>query len=235
MKKIIQKVAQIKKEAEADTSTIGVSKGKQDHKVNNNNITDIPVKDTEMKDKRLTNDKTLDKGETPAKGVTALGKGASDESIEKSASVEEVKIRKSVSAAVDKARLSVELAARQQLKGLIENPLKTAFIKNMADYGLEKSAAEAIAHNAFLDGFEESQKAVIKEAFETFMEKSFDDFVKVAEFTKNYSVKFAEESAVEEKPAEETPVTLKGASVKNDDYSNQFNDYWTNFHNSNLK
>jgi hypothetical protein len=225
MKKIIQKVAQIKKEAEGDAWTIGDPKDPK-VKVNNNNITDIPVKDTKPTDKRLSNGQTLDKGETAAKGVTALGKGASDESVEKTASVEEIKIRKSVSAAVDKARLSVELAARQQLKGLIENPLKTAFVKNMEEFGVEKSAAEAIAHNAFLDGFEESQKAVIKEAFETFMEKSFDDFVKVAEFTKNYSVKFAEESEIVEPAQEEKEASLKGAPVKNESTDDMFTNYW---------
>jgi hypothetical protein len=245
MKKIIQKVAQIKKEASSG-ETIGVTKTEQKIKVNKNDLSGdaFKLKDNKSREEKLVGETEFDAPNTPAKGVTMLdGKGDGETGAKvsgKSASVEddkteEIKIRKSVSAAVDKARLSVELAARQQLKGLIDNPLKTAFVNNMVEYGVEKSAAEAIAHNAFIDGFEDAQKNVIKEAFETFMEKSFDDFVKVAEFTKNYTTKFAADEAVEETapstegdaPAEEMSATaaLRGTPVKGD-ISDDFTGYW---------
>jgi hypothetical protein len=58
------------------------------------------------------------------------------------------------------------------------------------------------------------------------MEKSFDDFVKVAEFTKNYSVKFAEESEIVEPAQEEKEASLKGAPVKNESTDDMFTNYW---------
>jgi len=85
-----------------------------------------------------------------------------------------------------KARLSVELAARQQLKGLLDNPLKEAIVNNMIEAGASKEAAEAIAFNSMIDGYEASQKIIIKEAFETFMEKDINDFIKTAEYTEQF-------------------------------------------------
>lgn len=230
MKKIIQKVATMKKEA-TDGSTIGVTKEELKVKVNKNDLSGnaFSAKDTTDRDERLVGKTEFDAPNTPAKGLTGLkGKGGSEKAASVDEKTEEVKIRKSVSAAVDKARLSVELAARQQLKGLIDNPLKTAFVQGMVEYGVEKSAAEAIAHNAFIDGFENAQKNIIKEAFETFMSKSFDDFVKVAEFTKNYSAKFAEaEAAPVEEPKEEAVVTaaLRGTPASKD-AGDMFTGYW---------
>ena len=138
----------------------------------------------------------------------------------------------SIKNAVDKSKLSVELASQQQLKGLIDNPLKAAFIKNMTDAGINKEAAEAIAHNSFVDGYEESQKLVMKEAFDTFMGKPFDDFVKVASFTKEYIVKEGTElSPVEGEPkmdkkASVTTPPLRGSQVT-DGRQDNYKGYWT--------
>jgi len=97
----------------------------------------------------------------------------------------------SIKNAVDKAKLSVELAAQQQLKGLLDNPLKKAFIDNMKEVGIPEDTANAIAHNAFVDGYEANQQIIMKEAFDTFMNKPIDDFVKVAKFTKEHIYKEA--------------------------------------------
>jgi hypothetical protein len=97
------------------------------------------------------------------------------------------KIRQhSVQNAVDKAKLSVELAAQQQLKGLIENPLRKSIVAAFTEYGVDAQVAEDITYNAFIDSYEESQKFVMKEAFETFMEKDIEDFIKVAQFVKDF-------------------------------------------------
>lgn len=152
---------------------------------------------------------------TPDKKVTM--KGAS-------ADVDEVKN------AYDKSRLSVELASLQQLKGLLPNPLKEAFVKNMIEAGISKQAAFDIAENAFIDGYEAAQKIIMKEAFTTFVTKEFDDFVKVSEFTENYKVKEASVLAsVEdaengrEKTASENP-PLRGSKVG--DHNEEYKNYW---------
>lgn len=93
--------------------------------------------------------------------------------------------------AFSKARLAVELASQQQLKGLIENPLKTALVKEMTEIGISKKAAEVIVHNAFVEAYEPAQKIVMKEAFETFIDKDINEFIKIAKFTKDYAVKEA--------------------------------------------
>ncbi len=129
-----------------------------------------------------------------------------------------------------KAKLSVELAARQQLKGLIANPLKIAMVKNMTEAGIPEEAAQDIAHNAFVDGFEEGQKVVMKEAFDTFMEKPYDDFVKVADFTDKYITKEGTEPVeadVRVKSSGEEDAPLRGAKVANDkgvDYKGYWQD-----------
>lgn len=138
----------------------------------------------------------------------------------------------SVQNAVDKARLSVELAARQQLKGLIEDPLRIALAKNMIESGAEPELAEAIIHNAYIDAFEKSQKAVMKEAFETFMEKDIDEFVKVAKFVDEYVVKTGSIGSVEnveetfrDKEAS-TSAPLRGFSADKDSQKVVFKNYW---------
>ena len=87
-----------------------------------------------------------------------------------------------------KAKLSVELAAQQQFKGLIPDPLREALLKNMKEAGVADDVADAIVHNAYLDGFEETHKVLRKEAFETFMAKDINDFVEVSKFVKAYQV-----------------------------------------------
>ncbi len=136
---------------------------------------------------------------------------------------------------VSKARLAVELASQQQLKGLIPNPLKEAFVKNMVDCGINKEAAEDIAHNSFVDGYEQSQKEVMKEAFETFMGKDVNDFIKVAKYTKEFKVKEGSQESSETVTASEEVTREKTASVKetplrgtqaSKDRKEEYRNYW---------
>jgi len=140
----------------------------------------------------------------------------------------------SIENAVSKAKLAVELASRQQLKGLIENPLKIAFVKNMVEAGIDNEVAEAITHNAFLDGYQAAQQLIIKEAFEIFMEKDLKDFVKVAEFTEAYMTKEGSQapaegdnnSQVKTASVVETEAPLRGTQVSKD-RKEEFKTYWS--------
>ena len=104
----------------------------------------------------------------------------------------------SIQNTIDKAKLSVELAAQQQLKGLIDNPLRKAIVAAFTEYGVDARVAEDITYNAFIDSYEQAQTLIMKEAFETFMNKDLDDFVKVAKFVKDYSIKEASQAPVQE-------------------------------------
>lgn len=129
--------------------------------------------------------------------------------------------------AIDKARLSVELAATQQLKDLVDNPLKIAFVKNMVEAGIDETVANTIAHNAFIDGYEESQKIIMKEAFETFMAKPYKDFVKVAKFTTEYVPKEEVLSSVEDEDArEKTASSAPLRGTKADHQNDEYKRYW---------
>lgn len=133
----------------------------------------------------------------------------------------------------NKARCAVELAAQQQLKGLVEDPLKQALVDNMKEAGIDEETAINVVYNSYIDGFQGSHQAVIKEAFDTFMDKNIDDFVKVAKFVKDYEVNDMD-SVENTKQAEETEepgerektasVPLRGSKVgdRRDDYK----DYW---------
>jgi len=129
-----------------------------------------------------------------------------------------------------KARCAVELAAQQQLKGLIEDPLKSALLNNMKEAGINEDLAKIIVHNAYIDGYEGSHKAIMEEAFETFMNKDIDDFVKVAKFVKEYKVadnnsveNVSNESDSREKSASTAPIRgTKVSTDRRDDYKN----YW---------
>ena len=128
-----------------------------------------------------------------------------------------------------KAKLSVELASQQMLKGLIENPLKEAIVKNMVEAGVDEEAAGDIAHNAYIDGYEKSQKVIMKEAFDTFMKKSYDDFVKVADFTDKYIMKEASELEPVEAEGREKVASegapLRGSKVDNN-RGTDYKKYW---------
>ena len=132
-----------------------------------------------------------------------------------------------------KARCAVELAAQQQLKGLIEDPLKAALLTNMKEAGINEDLAKIIVHNAYIDGYEGSHKAIMEEAFETFMNKDIDDFVKVAKFVKEYKV--ADNNSVENVTSDESDSREKSASTvpirgtkvstdRRDDYKNYWKD-----------
>ena len=138
----------------------------------------------------------------------------------------------SVENTVDKARLAVQLSAQQQLKGLIADPLKEALVKGMVESGATAELANAIVHNAYVDAFETSHVAMIDEAFGSLMEKDFDEFVKVAEFVKDYSVKTASaESTTEETFKDKTASADSfGLNGFKDDKSGKadFKGYWSN-------
>ena len=130
----------------------------------------------------------------------------------------------------DKARLSFELASQQQFKGLLSNPLKEAFVNEMVSAGIEKTAAEDIAHNAFIDGFEKNQQVVLAE-LNTFMNKDINEFVKVARYTQEFKAKQAGESIVDEitKEAGSEEEITKTASLRpspTGSDTDMFKSYW---------
>jgi len=137
-----------------------------------------------------------------------------------------------VTAAFNKAKVAVELASQQQLKELIDNPLKEALVSNLKEYGIDGYDAQALVHNAFIEGFEKAQEVILKEAFETFINKDINDFQKIAQFVKNYEVKLATDvdtpHEVETKTASDSSVSLKGAPVKGNDRS-EYKGYWEDY------
>jgi len=163
-------------------------------------------------------------------GKSTNGKGVSP-AISSKISAEDARyLARSIQNAVDKARLSVELASQQQLKGLLDNPLKQAFIKNMTEAGIPADTAEAIAYNSFIDGYEDSQKIIMKEAFQTFMEKPIDDFIKVAKFTKDHLVKEAIFSvdtieSVEGRIKSASTIPLRGSQIT-DNKREEYRKFW---------
>ncbi len=145
------------------------------------------------------------------------------------------KIRQSdIKNTVDKARLSFELAAQQQFKGLLACPLKEAMVNEMVNAGIEKQAAEDIAHNAFIDGYEKNQSIILAE-LNTFMKKDINDFIKVARYTQEFKTKEAGVSVVEdadvkkEASQSQEDETTKTASLRPSQVGNvedQFTSYW---------
>ena len=132
----------------------------------------------------------------------------------------------------DKSKLSFELASQQQFKGLLSSPLKIAFVNEMVNAGIEKEAAEDIAHNAFIEGFEKNQQVVLAE-LNTFMNKDINEFVKVARYTQEFKAKEAGETLVDEiaKEAASEEDLTKTASLRpspTGSDENQFKAYWEN-------
>jgi 6-pyruvoyl-tetrahydropterin synthase len=223
--KIIDKIAALKKSKE--TSQNGYpfeDKNKQQQKtVDFEKVDDSAQPISKQQDKHLLNDQTPEnisaKGEMTAKGASIAEEEL--ESIKQHIAEEERA----------KARLSVELAAQQQLKGLLDNPLRDAMVANMIEAGIEKEAAEAIAFNSMIDGYEKSQTIVSKEAFETFVNKDLDDFVKVAKFTKEYTMKFSsisETSEGSEEVIKEASAAIKSAPADLNDSRVAYKGFWEN-------
>ena len=182
-----------------------------------------PAKD--KKDETLNMDGLTEDG-TP--GSDPLGKSAKGQKKVSVEAAERVR-QSSIEGVTDKARLAVELAARQQMKGLIDDPLKIALIKNMEEIGVSADIAAAVIHNAYIDGFEASHTAISKEAFDTFMDKDYDEFVKIAEFTKDFIVREASIAPVkvEEDIIEKTASSLPLRSGRTDgSTSEKFKGYW---------
>ena len=102
----------------------------------------------------------------------------------------------------------------------------------MVNAGIEKTAAEDIAHNAFIEGFEKNQQVVLAE-LNTFMNKDINEFVKVARYTQEFKAKEASETLVDEtvKVAESEEEITKTASLRPSPVGseeNQFKSYWEN-------
>lgn len=145
-------------------------------------------------------------------------------------------IRKAAVQAVSKARIAMELAGQQQLKGLLSNPLKDALVNKFAELGIDKKACSAIVHNAFIDNFEESQRVVIAEAFDVLANKDDSEFVKIASFTSDYKEdedsntdesgdnEIKEASPNQEEGSVKT-ASLRGSQVNNDN-SQQYTQFW---------
>jgi hypothetical protein len=111
-----------------------------------------------------------------------------------------------------KFKLATEMSAQQVLKGMLDNPLKVAMVKNMVEAGLDEKTAEAIAFNSFVDGFQETQELIMKEA-SSFVTKDFDEFRKIAEATIKSPV-LEPADVVKASVAQSDNVILKSASVK---------------------
>lgn len=193
---------------------------------------------TTAKDQIKTIDKEIKGGKQPSSADSSKAPSISPTDIKTDLKAQKGKVsveaaerikQHSVDNAISKARLSVELAARQQLKGLLENPLKQACVKNMVEAGIPEETADAITHNAFIDGYEDMQKYIIKEAFDTFMNEDIKDFIKVAEFTDSYKVKESSEAPVEgdgtQVKTASAAAPLRGTQVKNDRKA-EFKKFW---------
>lgn len=144
--------------------------------------------------------------------------------------------RKVTAETTAKSRVSMELASIQQLKGLLTNPLKEDLVNKFAEYGVNKVDAQAIVHNAFVNSYEDTQKIVIAEAFDTLVSKDDDEFVKVASFTHAYKVASSDEEITEDnatddiKEASSDQGTVKTAALRgsqvNKDNSQQYTNFW---------
>jgi len=195
----------------------------------------ISTVNSEIKGQPVTDKdfETLNHGDIGQKDLAYKTEGKSTPEKKVSVEVAERIRQHSVQNAVDQARLSVELAARQQLKGMIDDPLREALRRNMAEAEIDPELAEAIIHNAYIDGYEESHKAVMKEAFDTFMTKDIDEFTKIAKFVDEYQVKTAAVSSVEnteeifrDKEASTEDAPLRGFAADKDARKEAYKRYW---------
>ena len=167
------------------------------------------INETSAKDQKRVIDKEISGG-AKAEGKNPLNMNAESSKVPTPKFIGKVK-KEAFDNGSAKHRLAVEMAAQQQLKGLLDNPLKTAMIKNMVDAGLDVKTAEAVAFNSFVDGFQASQELILKEA-SSFVKKDFNEFKKIASVTIKSPVIETSEAVT---ASEETkqPV-LRSASVK---------------------
>ena len=167
------------------------------------------INETSAKDQKRVIDKEISGG-AKAEGKNPLNMNAENSKVPTPKFIGKVK-KEAFDNGSAKHRLAVEMAAQQQLKGLLDNPLKTAMIKNMVDAGLDVKTAEAVAFNSFVDGFQASQELILKEA-SSFVKKDFNEFKKIASVTIKSPVIETSEAVT---ASEETkqPV-LRSASVK---------------------
>ena len=196
---------------------------------------DSEIKKQPAKDKNNENLNHGDLGQVDLPVKTDKGGAKSMETKQTKVSIEVAeRLRKhSVENTIDKSRLAVQLSAQQQLKGLIADPLKEALVKGMTEFGVTAEIADAIVHNAYVDAYEASHTAMIDEAFGSLMEKDFDEFVKVAEFVKDYTVKTASADSTTEETFKDKTASADsfGLNGFKDDKSSkaEFKGYWENY------
>jgi len=156
----------------------------------------------------------------------------------KAASENNAFARKAAVQAVSKARIAMELAGTQQLKGLLANPLRDELVSKFAELGIDKSVSSAIIHNAFIDKFEDSQRVVIAEAFDVLANKEDSEFVKIASFTTDFKEEdldetvseddnsiISKEANVDNGEGSVKTASLRGSQV-NGDNSQQYTHFW---------
>lgn len=221
-----------KQPKEYDFADINAAKaGEQASEIDSDNKSGEMTKDKKDKFLGQGRDKGGEQPKDPGMDVSKpANKAAEDTMI--SIKQARAKIAKEVDETVAKLKLAIEIASVQQLKGLISNPLKEAMIKNMEEAGMVKEAAEAIAHNSFLDGYQSAQEEVIAEAFGTLAKQGMEEFIKVASFTKKYSGEL--NSSVKEdaelKPqvktaSEKSSIALRGSQVTRDN-DDKYSKFW---------
>ncbi len=102
-----------------------------------------------------------------------------------------------------KVRRAIDLAAEQQFKGLIGDPLKESIKTELEEAGMEKEIVDKVVDKAYFDSAEASFQGILHQALDTII--NFDDtsFLKLARAVRNTKVAISEE----EKPLEtsETP------------------------------
>lgn len=124
---------------------------------------------------------------------------------------------------IAKSKLAHELACMQQIKGLLANPLKEAFVKEAAKAGISESDAKAIAHNAFINAYQASQEVIATAAFDTFVKKSSVEFKEISEATKTSSF-VDDDGFVKESSSQETTTKKASASSSMTDFMRQLVD-----------
>lgn len=237
LKEKIATLAELKKEANLYPFK-DLNKQEQEGRNGDDSKSQISEIDTDMKSGEMTKDKkdgflgqNRDKGNQindPGMDVSKeYNKAAAEELITRKEAA--VSRKKSVDEALAKARMAMETASVQQLKGLLESPLKESIVKELVVAGMDPNTATAIVHNAFVENYEPSQRIVINEAFDTLAKQGLDEFAKVSQFTKTYAGEFSAsvEDGNQVKTAQDkSSVNLRGSRVDNSNNGFDYLDFW---------
>jgi len=227
-----------KKEGQLYGSWKDLCTQKQDTKLNNKEVAPLKGTGDNLPDENspISLGKRTDISEFKAKFPKPKKASATDEQYAADA------VKRAVKASLMKARLATSLACQQQLKGLIPNPLKDALIEEITStLNVSADVADAIVHNAFLKGYEDSQVNVIKEAFDFLYHQDLNKFGEIVKFVKAYDGSQLVSKNAEPKK-EEGDVKVKQASVplrgtpsdKKDDSRKLYADFWRAYQMENL-